>query len=466
MDDESGSIEAKEGIAQGEEPGETTEGTETNQTADSVSTEESEDYSLISEADSPSGDSQVVLEVEVVLRDDELMVFGDELAVQDFIQSLVVPEEMSAKLDSKALNRIFGQIKNTGSIAQGASEIAENSGYYIKLTQESAALVKEQGLFESKAGTTYAKIKNLEKPGKPGKWLKVDDSLGSLFTNPAVLSGLGGMMTQAAVEQALAEITSYLEDIKTTLKILAEKVDDSNISDLNGVYESIQDEIDRRNRVGTVDEIMWSKVSSYGSALASARNYAFQQTDSISQKLKSSSNISDLNKSLSVAMEEVPKWLVILAHIRQAELWLDELELEHRFSNNLSSYKQHADNIREKQKRKLAKINEGLDNLLDGIERAARLANDRMVLNRSTAEKALENAKWIEERVHGLKTLLETDFDKKSIESRELSRGEAIISKIAPVRNVAMAAVPALGLILYKKQIDPAKIMSLIRNVK
>lgn len=44
MDNESGPIEAKEVIAQGEESGDTTELPEINPTADSVSVEESEDY--------------------------------------------------------------------------------------------------------------------------------------------------------------------------------------------------------------------------------------------------------------------------------------------------------------------------------------------------------------------------------------------------------------------------------------
>ena len=119
MDNESGSIEAKEGIIQGEEPSDTTEARETNPAADSVSTEESEDYSLIGEDDNPSGDSQAALEVEVVLRDDELMVFGDEPAVREFIDSLAISEKKIIQIDNCFFRDLNEQLKKSGTVLQG-----------------------------------------------------------------------------------------------------------------------------------------------------------------------------------------------------------------------------------------------------------------------------------------------------------------------------------------------------------
>lgn len=443
-----------------------TEFDKNSQAEEPVQADELDDLNLNSEGDEPSEDGLAPLEVELVRwRDDEVVAFGDELAVQDFMKSFAIPEEKSIKLGSKALRRFREQMKSAGAVAQGLSEVAENSGYYIKLTQESFELRKEHGLFESKAGTTYAKIKNLEKPGKPGEWLKVDDSLGSLFTNPAVVSGLGGMMTQAAVEQALSEITNYLKRIDTKLDEVSNKIDDSNISNLIGAHRAIQKEIRRRNSGIDVDQTMWQKVSSHGDKLTSAQENALRRIDIVSEKLKSCISISDARTALHLAMREVPKWLAVLAHVRQAELWLDELELECMFVEKPDDYGIYADSVRDEQVESLAKTNQGLDNLLDGIERAAKLANDRMVLERTDAEDALEKAKSIEERVRALKNILQSDFDRKSIDSRRLSRGEAFLSRVAPARSVVMGAAPALGVIALKK-IDPAKVASLTKHLK
>lgn len=82
------------------------------------------------------------------------IVAGGDVAVQDFLKSLAVPESKRVKLQSKSLGRLRDQMKNTGTVAQGLSEIAEGSGYYIKLTKESAALRKEHGLYETAGGIT------------------------------------------------------------------------------------------------------------------------------------------------------------------------------------------------------------------------------------------------------------------------------------------------------------------------
>ena len=239
MDDESGPIEAKEVFDQGDEPGDTTDATETGQTANSVSAEESEDYSLISEDDDPSGDSQVVLEVEVVLRDDELMVFGDELAVQEFIDSLALPESRTAGIDGD-LARIFDQrLKNSGTLIQGMAEISENSGRFVMLTKETLEGIKEFGLVD----TDVPGIKHvmLGARGDIKKWAQMEVGIGSKLLNPAVLSGIGGMMTQLALQQSMAEFTTYLKTIDHKLDEVIRKVDEAKKSDLSGLLKTLRE---------------------------------------------------------------------------------------------------------------------------------------------------------------------------------------------------------------------------------
>lgn len=381
------------------------------------------------------------LEVELIVQGNAAIVAGGDVAVQDFLKSLAIPERKRVKLQSKSLGRLRDQMKNAGTVAQGLSEIAEGSGYYIKLTKESAALRKEHGLYETAGGITYAKIANFEKPGKPGKWLKVDESLGAQFANPAVLSGLGGLMTQAALEQALSEITSYLKRIDTKLVDIGDTINDANVSNLIGVHTAIQKEVRRRDSGIRVDQDMWSKVSSYGDKLSGPQDNALRRIGAISKKLTACISISEANLALDSAMRDVRNWLVVLVHVRQAELWLDELELEYRSNENSADYGKYVDSVRKEQIESLAKANQGLDNLLNSIDYVINLSNRRMVLDRSDAERAIPKAKWIEDRVWDLKTILDDDSERRSIEVRELSRGEAFLSQAVPFIPVAVGVV-------------------------
>lgn len=448
-----GGINLEDGCGEDGKLDDTTRPDEADQTSEPFPDEEAgDDLGSSDEGEEASDGGLEPLEVELIVQGNAAIVAGGDVAVQDFLKSLAVPERKRVKLQSKSLGRLRDQMKNTGTVAQGLSEIAEGSGYYIKLTKESAALRKEHGLYETAGGITYAKIANFEKPGKPGKWLKVDESLGAQFANPAVLSGLGGLMTQAALEQALSEIASYLKRIDTKLVDISDTINDANVSNLIGVHTAIQKEIRRRDSGIRVDQDMWSKVSSYGDKLSGPQDNALRRIGAISKKLTACISISEANSALDSAMSDVRNWLVVLVHVRQAELWLDELELEYRSNENSADYGKYVDSVRKEQIESLAKTNQGLDNLLDSIDYVINLANRRMVLDRSNAEKAIPKAKWIEDRVWDLKTILDDDSERRSIEVRELSRGEALLSQAAPFAPVvAGVAFAAVGQVALKK---------------
>ena len=457
-------------LVEGERQGKNSQREETeesDQTAELSPDEDADDeLGPSNEGEAASDGGLEPLEVELVVQGNAAIVTGGDIAVQDFLKSLAIPERKRVKLQSKSLGRLRDQIKNASTVAQGLSESAEESGYYIKLTKESAALRKEHGLYETADGITYAKIANFEKPGKPGKWLKVDEGLGAQFTNPAVLSGLGGMMTQAALEQALSEIANYLKRFDTKLDDISGAINDANVSDLIGVHKAIQKEIRRRDSGIRVDQDMWSKVSSHGDKLSASQDNALRRIGAISGRLTSCVSIFDANSALDSAMRDVRNWLVVLVHVRQAELWLDELELEYRSNENSADYGKYVDNVREEQTESLAMTNQGLDNLLNGIDCVIDIANSRMVLDRSDAERAMLKAKWLEERVWALKTILDDDSERKSIEPRELSRGKDFLSRVAPFVPIAVGVVISTAVYGAVKKTNVSNIVPLPKPFK
>ncbi|MDP9435282.1 MAG: hypothetical protein M3P93_08870, partial [Actinomycetota bacterium] len=94
---------------------------------------------------------------------------------------------------------------STGAAAAEAGPgIAANSGRWVKLTKESAELVKKHGLRESKSGLRTGVVKGSK--GQVKTFVQFVKGPGTLLTNPAVLAGAAGVMAQFAMRQTMDEI--------------------------------------------------------------------------------------------------------------------------------------------------------------------------------------------------------------------------------------------------------------------
>jgi hypothetical protein len=95
-------------------------------------------------------------EIQLISDGDGLAVIGEPTAVERFLVAEGLP---STDLGLLRLRSVLG---NGAAAAQAGSEIAANSGRWVKLTKESAQLVKKYGLTESKTrGVRHAMV------GKP-----------------------------------------------------------------------------------------------------------------------------------------------------------------------------------------------------------------------------------------------------------------------------------------------------------
>ena len=93
-------------------------------------------------------------EIQLISDGDELAVIGDPTAVEHFLAS----EGLSSNAPGLPCR---GTALSTGAAAtQAGSEIAVNSGHWVKLTKDSAQLVKKHGLRESsKTGLSTGVVK-------------------------------------------------------------------------------------------------------------------------------------------------------------------------------------------------------------------------------------------------------------------------------------------------------------------
>ena len=114
-------------------------------------------------------------EIQLISDGDGLAVIGDPAAVRRFL----VCEGLSSK--DLGLPRLGAVLSTGAAVAQAGSEIAANSGRWVKLTRESAQLASKYGLRKSsETGLSTGVLKGEQRPGqgirpiREGAWIASD----------------------------------------------------------------------------------------------------------------------------------------------------------------------------------------------------------------------------------------------------------------------------------------------------
>ncbi|MGE3193844.1 MAG: hypothetical protein AB7K08_10290 [Microbacteriaceae bacterium] len=260
-------------------------------------------------------------EIELISDGDGLAVVGNKSAVERFLGE----RGLLALSEDLGLHKLGALAQAADSVVRGASDIAANSGRWLKLTKESAAVVKEFGLMDTKtAGISHAMIGD---PGSISKWLQVDTSAGALLTNPALLAGAAGVMAQLARQAEIREIKAYLAKIDEKLDSVRRGQRDAQLAKMDGVVLAIKEAATIRDHGGHL-ETAWSKVQTASGSIAETQAYALRQIGGHAEKLEGKVKVGDIAKAVKAAEEDVAVWLAVLARCFELQEEIAVLELD------------------------------------------------------------------------------------------------------------------------------------------
>lgn len=316
-------------------------------------------------------------EIELISDGDGLAVIGEPMTVDRFLSSAGVASK------DLQLHQKLGSALNAGSgMAQAGSQLAANSGRWVKLTEESAKALKlgnaikgsSDGVSRAIATTSKGKITKILEFTKPG-------SVGSMLTNPAMLAGAAGIMAQLAMQQTMEEITEYL-------KVIDEKVDDillaqknAEIAKMIGVGMVIDDAMFKREHVGRVSEVTWSNLHGAAQTIATTQAYALLQLDALARKMEKKSKVGELAKLSVTAEETVEEWLAVLARCFQLQDGLDILELDRVLDSSPDDVDRHRTALRAARAKRRDDISKSTARLLSRMDAAAVGANQQVLLH-------------------------------------------------------------------------------------
>ena len=163
-------------------------------------------------------------EIQLISDGDGLAVIGKAANMKRFLAEEGLAAEGPNTKDL-GLARFRDMLGIGSAAAQAWAEVAANTGRWVKLTKDTAGAAKKYGLMKSKEtgldlGVVYAKgeaagIKRL---------VQFEKGPGSLL-NPSSISGVAGIMSQMAMQQAMDEITDYLASMEQEARRRASRPD-------------------------------------------------------------------------------------------------------------------------------------------------------------------------------------------------------------------------------------------------
>ncbi|MEU8224752.1 hypothetical protein [Kribbella sp. NPDC048915] len=286
-------------------------------------------------------------------------------------------------------------VLGTGAVvAQAGSEVAANSGRWLKVTKESAHLIDKFGLRKSAdTGLSTGVLKG--SGGQIKGFVQFVRGPGALLTNPAVLAGAAGIMAQLAMQQAMDEITDYLATIDEKVDDVLRAQKDSVVADMVGVDFVIEEAMTIREQVGNVSEVTWSKVQATTLTIAKTQAYALRQLDGLAQKTERAVKIGDLAKTVTKVEPQVREWLAVLARCLQLQDAIAILELDRVLGAAPEELDRHRLALRVARNKRLGLIAESTENLMARMDVAAGTANAKVLLHPASAREIVQSSNHV-----------------------------------------------------------------------
>jgi hypothetical protein len=349
-------------------------------------------------------------EIQLISDGDGLAVIGESTAVERFLATEELPSE------ELKLHRIKGALSTGAAAAEVGSEIAATSGRWVKLTADSAQKIKKYGLIPTKTpGVKHAMI---GKPGEVKSWLQITTKPGTMLTNPAMLAGVAGIMSQLAMQQQMAEITAYLATIDEKLDDVLRAQKDTVLAQMIGVGLQIDEAMTLRDHVGRVNDVTWSKIQATSGTIADTQAYALLQLDALSDKLEHKQDVGELAKATKDAKRTAREWLAILARCFQLQEAISVLELDRVLETAPIDLDGHRTALQAARHRRLNAISHTTEQLMARLATAAGTANRKVLMHPTKSRAVVESSNHVGAAVTDFQARLGIEQERSPLEAR------------------------------------------------
>lgn len=351
-------------------------------------------------------------EIQLISDGDGLAVIGESGAVDRFL--------MSQGMEGVHLGRgglpVRGAVGWMGAATAAGATIAENSGRWMKLAEESYEATKHLPLVKNATtGLVHATVRS--GGGQFAKNLQFVAAPAAVL-NPAAIATVGALMSQMALQKSIDEINDYLAEIDAKVDDILRAQKDSVLADMIGVDLIIEEVMIARDAVGRVSEVMWSKVQGCALTIASTQAYALRQLDAIAERIEAKGQLGDLAEAAKIAEIKVPEWLAVLARCFQLQDSLAVLELDRVLDAAPDELDRHRLGLKTARTRRLALMTECSAHLLARMAAAAGFANRKVLLHPVMAHEVVTSSNQVSSGVANFHGRLGIDREQQAFAAR------------------------------------------------
>lgn len=389
-------------------------------------------------------------EIELICDGEGLAVLGDPTAVKRFLDS----EGLRTQSQELRLERLGPALETGSNIAELVSDIYANTGRYVRLTKESAEDVRRFGLMPTSVrGISHAMI---GEPGSISKWIQIEDGPASLFMNPAVLSGVAGIMAQIARQQEVRALKKLLVSIDGKLDDLRRGQRDEILAKMDRAVFVISEAMIIRERGGD-RETAWRKVENEVGTIAEVQANALRRIEALADKVgdvDDGTGVGFLKKTTNEIESKVGVWLAVLAQCFRLENERAILELDHVLATNPRHWDGHRIGLSEALHEKRDEAVRRTTDLLERLNRASAVARSNIILHAPAAHSVIDSVNTANGSLEEFHASLGGEFHWKELarirwkdaihDPNQLRRAGKEIFKTAAI---GLGAVVALGLL-------------------
>ena len=333
-------------------------------------------------------------EIEVVSDDEGVVVMGDRSVVERFLGHVgLLGEARDFELEKL---RTAAQIG--ADLANAAAGMAEKSAQYVKLTPESAKRLREAGGFMKTKTKGVSHIMLGETGTKSLKWLQAQDGPTSLLTNPAVLAGVGGLMTQYAQQAEAQELKQLLIRIDEKLDDVRRGQRDNMLARMMGAAAELDEAITIREAGGD-PKTLWDKVSGVSSSISVVQDEALLALGALADKIDGKSKPGELRKAVKQVERDAAVQLAVLARCFELQDQFGVVELDHVRATSPEVFERHRLGVSEARKKRRTRVLEITSRLMSRMDAAGQIASENIILHAREARSVVDSLNLTAEAV-------------------------------------------------------------------
>lgn len=326
-------------------------------------------------------------EIELISDGDGVAIVGSPTAVEEFLASLTLTTRPMALTPSAS------ELDFASSTVTRLSTGVDRIGRWIEASEETIHFVESLGLMPTGlSGITHTV---LAKSDVIKGWVKAAQEHSELISNPALFSGVAGVMTQTAIQASLQEITDYLKRIDEKLDDVLRAQTNAALAKVDGVRFALEEALAIKAAVGKVSDVTWSKIQTTTTTLFETESYALRQIQDEAGRLRLDTPIADLYEAVRTIETNIPMWLTILANCSSLYDSIAILELDRVFASNPDDLDSHRVGLKAAREKRLKTIASALEMMLGKLSTSVDRANSKVLLNPIQTPKTVESCRTI-----------------------------------------------------------------------